>query len=306
VTLGLIVRATETGLGYQTYEMWRHLRPDVTVCIDVSPISNHRSQPQHLDWYPDAVVTPWSGHRHPVTDDALDALASCDTVLSVETWYDLRIPQQAARSVLYVNPELYRAEEIATDYWAPTSWEIDRLPAGTRVVPMPVATDRPWRRGDGFLAVEGTGAMGDRNGVDIAREAARLAGVPLQVASQLDGRGMAEPWDVYALGDVLVLPRRYGGLSLVAQEAMAAGLAVVMPDCEPNSQWPVMAVRGVWRGAVRVPGGKFPIFEADRNVIAELMRGDQSWKAVFQRSGLQWAAEHSWDVLLPRWEEALR
>jgi hypothetical protein len=304
MTLGLIVRATETGLGYQTYEMWRHLRPDVTVCIDVSPISNHRSQPQHLEWYPDAVITPWSGHRHPVTDDALDALASCDTVLSVETWYDLRIPQQAARSVLYVNPELYRAEEVATHYWAPTSWEIDRLPAGTRVVPMPVATDRPWRRGEGFLAVEGTGAMGDRNGVDIAREAARLAGVPLQVASQLDGRGVAEPWDLYALGDVLVLPRRYGGLSLVAQEAMAAGLAVVMPDCEPNA-WPVNLVMGRYLGSVVVPGGRFATFRADPVALAELMR-DRSWVPTYQRRSLQWAAEHSWDVLLPRWEEALR
>jgi hypothetical protein len=54
-----------------------------------------------------------------------------------------------------------------------------------------------------------------------------------------------------------------------------------------------------------VPGGKFPTFEADRYVIAELMRGDQSWKAVFQRSGLQWAAEHSWDALGPMWRDLL-
>lgn len=40
--------------------------------------------------------------------------------------------------------------------------------------------------------------------------------------------------DIYKLGDVLLLPRRYGGLSLVRDEALSCGLPVIMTDCSPN------------------------------------------------------------------------
>ena len=44
-------------------------------------------------------------------------------------------------------------------------------------------------------------------------------------------------WDLYRQGDVLVMPRRFGGLCLPAQEALGAGMPVVMPDIDPNNRW---------------------------------------------------------------------
>lgn len=46
------------------------------------------------------------------------------------------------------------------------------------------------------------------------------------------------PKDLYSTGDVLVLPRRYGGLCLPMNEALAAGMPVIMPDISPNSMLP--------------------------------------------------------------------
>jgi len=36
--------------------------------------------------------------------------------------------------------------------------------------------------------------------------------------------------------DALILPRRYGGLSLTTNEALMSGLPVLMPDISPNNQ----------------------------------------------------------------------
>lgn len=43
--------------------------------------------------------------------------------------------------------------------------------------------------------------------------------------------------DVYREGDVLVLPRRYGGNCLPLNEALSVGMPVIMPDISPNSQF---------------------------------------------------------------------
>lgn len=42
--------------------------------------------------------------------------------------------------------------------------------------------------------------------------------------------------DVYKRGDVLLLPRRYGGNCLPLNEALSAGMPVVMPNISPNNQ----------------------------------------------------------------------
>jgi len=48
--------------------------------------------------------------------------------------------------------------------------------------------------------------------------------------------------DVYKLGDVMVLPRRYGGNCLPMNEALSCGMPVIMTDIEPND----MFLPGEW------------------------------------------------------------
>ncbi len=237
---GLIVRCDDTGIGNQTWEIWRHLHPQVTVAVDFSRLPDHL--PQHRDRYiahrasPELVWTTWKGVGFPFDNPrAVKVLKTCDVVFSIETFYDLRLPDEIKAGVLYVNPELFRGYGAPT-YWAPTSWLLDELPEGIRVVPFPVATDRPWRMGEGFLHVAGRNASYDRNGTRPAADAVRQLGHMLQMVHQVDMPSIqgarqlgavANYWDLYTHGDTLVMPRRYGGLCLPVQEALAAGLAVV-------------------------------------------------------------------------------
>ena len=215
----MIARCDDTGLGTQTWEIWRHLKPAVTVVVDYDRLPNHLTQ--HRDRYPDALFTTWKGVGEQFDSTrVLPALQTCDVVFSVETFYDLRLSDMMKAAVLYVNPELFRGYGSPT-YWAPTPWLLDRLPDGTRMVPFPVAADRPFRRGEGFLHVAGRNASYDRNGTRPAAEAVKRIGQFLRMLHQVDMPSIqgaiqlgAEDnyWDVYSHGDVLVMPRRYGGM----------------------------------------------------------------------------------------------
>lgn len=322
--LGLIVRADQRGLGQQTWEIYRHLQPVVTVCVDISPIDVRGVWPQHFDRFPDAIISPWSGYLNPLTTEAVAALLSCDVIFTVETTYDPRLFEMAAakgvKTVIYVNPELHRPHETdhATEVWAPTRWRLDHLPERTKVVPMPVAVDRfDTETGDGWLFVGGHQARADRDGMMLAIRAARGAGIRLTVTSQ--DRLRASPhfelrpspenyWELYEDMGFLILPRRYGGLSLKAQEALAAGLVVVMPDVVPNREWPIVPVRASNGQSITLPAGRVQIAHPDMNHLVEVLRELQRNEELVVRqreASRRWAKDHSWDELLPVWSDLL-
>ncbi len=320
--LGLIVRCDDTGIGNQTWEIWRHLHPQVTVAVDFSRLPDHL--PQHRDRYPDPLPllagvtwTTWKGVGFPFDNPkVLPLLKTCDVVFTIETFYDLRLPDQIKAGVLYVNPELFRGYGAPT-YWAPTTWLLDELPVGTRVVPFPVATDRPWKMGEGFLHVAGRNASYDRNGTRPAADAVRQLGGLLKMVNQVDMPSIQgakqlgavdDYWDVYKHGDTLVMPRRYGGLCLPVQEALAAGLAVVMTDTPPNDQWPVRLVPGV-KSTVKTVGPtrnhKTPAVDVDVIALREVLRDVHEWRGDMEPLREEWVETHSWDTLTPVWMRAL-
>jgi hypothetical protein len=315
--LGLIVRGVDRGLGIQTWEMYRHLNPAVTVLIDSLP--DRDKWKFHPERFPDALITEWQGYTAPISEEAEAALLSTDVIMSVETPYSTTLFEKAkARgiaTVLYVNPELWRDHETehASAVWVPSTWRIDLIPRA-EYVPMPVALDRFTQEpGERFLHLGGHKARADRNGMEISIRAARLADIPLTVTTQdrlrLDGRGIVlgpskdDYWQMYQDHGVLVMPRKYGGLSLPTQEAMAAGLAVIMPDCSPNRDWPVSLVGCVRSQKIGMPGGVVDIFEASREEVAREMQRmlDLDYRAEWQQKGKAWAESHSWGFLKAEW-----
>lgn len=322
--LGLIVRGDLRGLGIQTSEIWRHLKPSVTVGIDISPIDPRGSWPQFWDRYSDIIVTPWSGYLNPISVEAENALLSCDVLFSVETTYSPDLFEKARakgiKTVIYVNSELWRAHETehATEVWLPTEWRLENHP-GAEVVPMPVALDRFENvgKGEGWLHVGGHQARGDRDGINIAMRAARGAGVKLTVTSQDRIRasshfslrqGTENYWELYDGMGFLVLPRRYGGLSLKAQEALANEMVVIMPDIPPNRSWPIVpidATNGQW---VNLPGGRIRMAHPDINDMVAKMKRLLTDPEMVERqrdASRRWARDHSWDVLGDVWREKL-
>lgn len=342
---GLVARADDRGLGIQTWEVARNLRPDRVLIVEM-PDHQQRHVRPHYDRYVDlgmtvVVVPSTSMGDESVVGPWLDGL---DVVYSAETFYDWSFcdiaRKHGARTVLHANPEfwLHWRYELPwpDEVWHPTTWLLDHehMPRG-RVVPMPVPIDRwpePRRIGPGetvsFLHIAGHMAMADRNGTRALFVAMRNVRQPMRVTVTTQMSSMHRPsrlprhvsytpvvgnrpdyWRLYAGHDVLVMPRRYGGLCLPVNEAMGAGLAVIMTDVEPNRYW--------W------PAAKLPVEGGDTiptqlgdtwshrpsvSALAEMMdtlASDHGLLLAMQEHSREWAEEHSWDALADDWRSAL-
>lgn len=332
----MIVRADDGGLGVQTWEIARHLRPARALVVRVDP-PRGAFLPERFD----GICGRGRIAPNPPTDEDLRWLFASDTteVLTVEGCYndrliDIAAEHPEARLTVYANPELfpdrYRppAEAGALRVLLPTEWEAHRLPFAQHL-PMPVATDRcrgriRARQARRFLHISAP-AMLDRNGTELVMAAARAyrgPNVTLLVAGpqapphpqQAGPHVVVEPlpdvvnyWERYTPDlDALIQPRRYGGLSLVSQEARAAGLPIICLDRHPEN---------TWLGARRVPvtgeaehrmkGGHFAVATTSDELLAQVW-ADHACTDPFSYSGAakRDADRLAWHTLLPVWQQA--
>lgn len=326
--LGVIARAEARGLGIQTLEVVRHLDPERILYVRPQP----EGWVQNSEWYAGYNVTTAIWRRGRLNEELVRRwLDGLDVVYTAETPYDPRLPFWAEAAgcalVRHANPEQLGPDEwLAHDptvWWAATTWRIDKLPIGTQVVPMPVATDRfrDRPRPDGptrFLHSIGHVAQDDRAGSRIVARAAhkvpwanltvncqsRRLDVPFPQHVKLNLTGVRDYWDQYKDQDVLVLPRRYGGLSLPTQEALAAGMAVIMTDCPPNHTWPGPKVEIAKVHTVHMRCGEVNVYDPDHHDLATLIEhlaSDPEELHRLQTEAREWATKHSWDALRPLW-----
>lgn len=329
-------RADDRGLGRITHDFHTHMRPTRTLVIDMGPHAH--GFPQHLDRYPDATVAPFNGGR--LDETAMRRFfTGLDAAIFYETAYDHRAYDIAraagCRTVLMTMPEFHRhaTEDLPHPdvVWAPTSWRLDTLPAGTRVVPVPVETALAARRPTGplrVLHVAGHRTSGDRNGTIAFLRALRLvrcavrvrvtsqdqrlpnvSGIPNHVTLAKQVGGEADYRRLYDRADILVMPRRFGGLCLPVQEALAAGLGVAMTDCAPNpSTWPIHPITGTAGTTIRTPGGPVALYDPDPTSIADTIDRLAAHPADvdhLKARAHHWAAEHSWETLAPLYRAEL-
>lgn len=328
---GLVARGEARGLGNLTAEAYRNLCPDRTMLIDMGHLARGFPVVHH---YPDALAVPFEGGM--LDGDACRwFLRRLDVVLLFETAYDWRFiewaREEGCATVLMSMPEFWSASyPHPTVMWNPTCWRHETLPAGSKIVPVPVALDRfPASIGpvaDGplrVLHVAGHRAAHDRNGTSALLMALRrvtrpmvvtLRGqdghmsstrVPKHVELRLAPDSMPGYWDLYADQDVMVMPRRYGGLCLPVQEALGAGLPVVMPDCPPNpATWPIIPLVSHPHGSFRCAAGDLPMVAASAPELADTLdrlAGDRDELARHAGLARGWATDHSWDALRPLW-----
>lgn len=334
--LGLLARSENRGLGLQSWEFFRHLPVTKTLVVDMGELS--RGFPTFHERYGDS--TSVVSYQDGGLDEAATRhwLRDLDVVFTVETLYDPRFHTWAndagVATVIQLNPEFIKPDVFEpTVWWAPTTWRLDSIGVEAVHVPVPVALDRftevtpasdegPLR----VLHVVGHRATADRNGTQLVHQALRYArkAVDLRVITQDDRlipfrqrpphqtkvvfNGVKDYWELYRDANVLLLPRRYGGLSLVVQEAAAAGLALVLTDCSPNETWPSVRVPARQRGGVKAPGGLVPAYEARPQAIAAILEqftDDRELVRERQRAARAWAEQNSWDRLRPLYLQEL-
>lgn len=263
--IGLLAYSTDTGLGNQTYEFYRHMQPAKTMIVDLSEF-NHMET--HHDRFTNANIVygiPKDGDFDWLLED-IDLIFICETPLN----YALMEKAKAAGIpvVLQYNyefldylqrPNLPPPAVLAAPSWWNKEDVIARNIAPVIDLTVPVNDERIRPREitvcRTMLHTAGKQAHMDRNGTMAFIQAAQKCGGKFKykiIAQQLDDatrraierasveielvENVENYEDQYAEGDVLVLPRRYGGLCLPMNEALAAGIPVIMPDISPNDQ----------------------------------------------------------------------
>ena len=266
--LGIIVRADNTGLGNQTYELTQMLNPYKIMIID---FTSYNGNQQHFEWYAERDYTICKGF--PTDDEMNNFLEDIDVLLSCETFYNDNTPTLArakgVRTYLQYNYELFgnlKAEKrsLADVLISPSPWMIEKvhkrfsnqakvicLPPPTRPElfenALQVNSSKDHKR---ILHIAGKAAANDRNGTNsvIAMMKHSKEDFELVIKSQtpinterLDSRITVEVdnvknrQDMYTGFDAMILPRRYAGLCLPMNEALLSGLPVFMTDISPNN-----------------------------------------------------------------------
>jgi glycosyltransferase involved in cell wall biosynthesis len=338
--VGLIARCDDRGIATITHEFFLNMKPAKTLLIEMV----NDPFPQHPERYAVPVgcevgvyqMDPKVSLDLPVWVME-DFLRDLDVVFAHETVYDWRLIDMArergVKTVIQANPELHRSTDISPDVWCwPTPWLIDHMPSQI-VLPVPTpdhqeraAPDADWGEALCVLHVAGHAAIGDRNGtLDFMRAVEMLQTNVLVTVIGQDGwlpeckpprnvrlithsTGVPNRWDMYRGNHLVVLPRRYGGLSLPCQEAMASGCAVMMTDCAPNDFWPTYLTRSR-RGRLQLtPYGRIQTYDAEpRSMAAAIdnLNRDRDALDGWQKSARDWAHANSWRNLRPQYEAIL-
>lgn len=349
--LGLIARADNSGLGVQTYEFYRHMRPDKTLVMDISELNGNRIFPER---YPDATFVKGK-LRAPDIDAFLQDL---DVVFVAEAPYNYHLYARAKElgvkvAVQYnyeffdwfVHPDWPTPDALI----APSKWHYDRVEEFCRTrgikhtylhcpVNRAALPQRRITKARTFLHMAGRAAAHDRNGTKTVIEASALLKTEARILIHFQGeQGLAhqattttdeyrnyarqhgnpehltilthefvEYSDAYNMGDVLLLPRRYGGNCLPLNEALSCGLPAIMTDISPNDQMLPYA----WRLPAQKIGQFEPrtvidIYGADPAALAAKI--DEFYNMTEQQMLAEslWASRTadliSWDTMQPKY-----
>lgn len=236
--LGLVVRIDNSGLGYQTRALEKMLSPSKVMYLDKDEIPSYE---QYIDFLQD-----------------LDVMLTCETPYIYEAWNWAR--NMGVKTICQPNWEFFDGlvqpnMPHPDRYIMPSYWhlgDMHNLFPNTIYLPPPTEPfdrDHTASKKRRFVHIVGHNAIYDRNGWVSIMDALPYtkSDFELTVFSQQDMTGYSDPRvkynvfdvedqsDLYHNFDVMLLPRRYGGLCLPMNEALAAGLPVIMTDTDPNN-----------------------------------------------------------------------
>lgn len=284
VKIGIIVFANDSGLGQQTRRLTQMIKPFRLLAVNSSGFSKNRKQ--NWQWYND--FTGFKVDGFPTDREINIFLNDLTHVLVCENPLNFHLFAEAKRRGIKTycqsnyefcdnlnNPHL----TVPDLFLMPSYWKVEEMKrrfGKDKVIYLPppinpnefaqvreinfARQEKPQ-----FLHIIGTLATQDRNGtLDIIQALEHTdSDFHLVIKSQheLPPEYMTDdPRVTYKIGneektedlyrdfDALILPRRYGGLSLTANEALMCGLPVIMTDIEPNNkllpkEWLVKSVQ---------------------------------------------------------------
>lgn len=263
--------SNNSGIGNQTKRLCQMLKPFRILAIDSTGFSKNKKQ--NWGWYEG--FNGYKINGFPSNNEVDVFLKDLTHVLCVEnpfSFYMLRKAKQMGIK-LYIQSNYEFCDHLNNNvtlpekFLMPSYWMVDEMKArfGDHMVeylPPPLDPNEfKEAREINFLHsgprkllhVVGTLAVHDRNGTLDVLHALKhsRANYTLEIRSQHplpdeymvdDYRlryiidDMSNPADLYKGYDGMILPRRYGGLSLTMNEALMSGLPVIMLDISPNNR----------------------------------------------------------------------
>lgn len=266
MNLMIIVRGDKTGLGYQTRNLVRMLDPKRIFYIDSTAFNGNE---QHYEWYKGKDGFFVKGF--PTDSQCMKALQNVTHLLTCETAYNYNILRYARmkgiKTFIQTNWEFldYKHQTrlpLPSRFIMPSHWHVDDMKQQyDNVVYLPpptypedfaeVTLQNTTNAGNKFIHIIGTKASEDRNGTESLLNSLvhTKSDFDLTIKAQhdieinrrdlrvrLDFTDLQDQQDLYRDYDVLILPRRYGGLCLPMNEALTCGMPVFMPDISPNNK----------------------------------------------------------------------
>ena len=333
--LGLVAYCDDTGLGSQTQAYFDHLKPAKTMVLDRSGAK--------VDWpcYPERMPGATVIKGLPVFDEVDQFLDGLDMLLMAEnapTQHMIRRARElGVKTVVVPNYEYFhhlrKPHYAAPDLWlVPSLWHYTDYPDPKSYLPFPIQVEpvgKPVESVYNFVHIAGRPIFPDRNGTAALLAALRFitsdikltifcqqpdyvnemlpAKIPANV--QLEVRGPAADVDeLYAGQQVMIMPRRFGGLCLPVNEALGRGLPVIMPDIEPNNLWlPSDWLISAKKIDERMMGNLIDIYDvnpAELGSAIDIMTGS-TWYAQAQAEVAKLQRYYSWTTLLPKYVETL-
>lgn len=339
-------RMDNSGLGMQTWEFYRNMKPAKTVVVDISMLEKtpDRVMKQHPERYPDAMIIQGIPNEY----DIRRFLEDLDVVFIAESAYNFdfyRIAREiGVKTAVQYNYEFFdwTQDSIWSNnppdmFIAPSTWHYEDVTARAEALSAkhvylhcPVDRSKIVRRNIdsavSFVHVAGRPAAHDRNGTytflnAIQVSEGQLRGVVYTQDKNLEHEIKSEfpsidvrvnvndYTDIYKKGSVLVLPRKYGGNCLPMNEALAAGMPVIMSKLSPQidflpDRWLVNAHETDIEFAPRF---KIPVYECDPVGLMLRMRWFVSLSNQDMREQSQIASDLadtiSWETMKPKYEE---
>lgn len=334
MTLGAVLRCDAGGLGSISAAVAEFVRPSRVLMLDLEEQGRGDCEPSSFAHLDSVFRVPFKGA---IPDRALDWICAegIDSLLMLETGYDPRLIPLAhsagIKTVGYTMPELNAWTTSPRVTYVPTTWRIEDC-MNAQLLPCPVDRTRlPFQLRTEVKHIYATAgaAMLDRNGLGILLAALPFISSEVRVtirsekpvdipATDLDVTVLSSPernyWDAVPDDvDLLVMPRRYGGLNLVLQECASRGIpALTLQTDVYASEAFVTSIPSTGSRNERMKGAPrsgIPVFSADPRTLATavdwLVRNPDA-HADASRACDVWAEAHSWDGPLGgRWRSLL-
>ncbi len=266
---GILARSDFTGLGNQTRNLSRMLNPDKIMIVNSKSFNGNE---QHPEWYEGRNYTMTKGW--PSEMECARFMQGLTHLITAETVYNNHIFWLAKKYgvKIFIQPNWEFLDHLNKPlpqphkWLMPSYWHLDdmknKFPNTVYLPPPLFFSDFEAARNENLelsserrlLHVVGKAASYDRNGTKdlIAALKHSTAQYKLVIQTQFPLEGydelLADPRvelrienvvneaDMYKGYDAMIMPRRYGGLCLPMNEALASSLPIIMPDISPNNK----------------------------------------------------------------------